>query len=79
MNPYTTPEFIARVRARADQEIARLRDERLLAESDARMADLMTNGPRIDADGLIAEGLFTGMTPDEVMADRETFRRAMGE
>ena len=37
-------------------------------------------GPRLDADGKLASGgVLDGMTPDEVIADRDAFRRACGE
>jgi hypothetical protein len=31
----------------------------------------------LDADGRFVRGLYEGMTPSEVMADREAFRRCM--
>ena len=33
----------------------------------------------LDAEGRFVRGVYQGMTPDEVMADREAFRRCMPE
>lgn len=35
--------------------------------------------PELDAEGRYTEGTYRGMTPAEVAADREAFRRMVGE
>lgn len=72
-DPYlSSPELVARVTSRADQEIARQRDE-------ARLAHLMTYGPPLDAEGRInCGGVLDGLTAEEVRRDREAFRRIVG-
>lgn len=39
------------------------------------VADLL-RGPDLDADGKIVGGLFNGLTPDEVAADKRAFERS---
>ena len=46
---------------------------------EIKLADLL-RGPQIDTDGLvIGDGLWAGMTAAEVIAQRDSFRRACGE
>ena len=45
---------------------------------DHVIRDLL-RGPRIGDDGRIIGGVYHGMTPAEVLADREAYRRACGE
>jgi hypothetical protein len=40
--------------------------------------DELLRGPKIDADGKIIGGVWNGMTPEEVLADRDAFNRACG-
>jgi hypothetical protein len=37
--------------------------------------DHLLRGPELDAQGRITDGVYAGMTPAEVLEDRERFRR----
>lgn len=39
----------------------------------------LLRGPRIDPDGRISGGTYDGMTPADVLADRDAYRRLCGE
>jgi hypothetical protein len=39
----------------------------------------LLRGPKIDATGRIVGGLWDGMTPEEVMAQRDSYNRMCGE
>ena len=55
-------------------------DDKLTAEQEARLAHLLACGVPLGDDGKIkAGGILDGMTPEEVMADREAYRRIVGE
>lgn len=43
------------------------------------VVEALLAGPTINADGRITEGLYAGMTPAEVIADRDAYRRACRE
>ena len=40
--------------------------------------DALLAGPKIGEDGKIIGGVYHGMTPEEVLADRDAFNRACG-
>lgn len=45
-----------------------------------RLIDAVLRGPEIDPQtGKYVGGVYSGMTPDEVIADREAYNRACGE
>lgn len=48
------------------------------SEDAARVRDLV-RPPKLDADGRIVGGTYHGMTPREVIEQRDRFRRACGE
>lgn len=52
----------------------------IVAESnnDERLANLL-RGPRVGKDGRILGGTYDGMTPDEVIRQRDSYRRIVGE
>ena len=45
---------------------------------DHRLQALL-RGPRLDTEGKIIAGTYDGMTPDEVMRQRDSYRRMVGE
>ena len=60
-------------------EILPLPDD-CLPLSESELLRLLRYGPRVDADGRLCEGgVLDGMTVDEVLADRERYRRIVGD
>ena len=43
----------------------------------ADVIDRLLRGPQLDDQGRIKDGVYAGMTPAEVLASLEAFRRAM--
>lgn len=44
----------------------------------AKLLDVIERGPDLDEDGRIKDGMWAGMTPQEVIAQRDAFNRALG-
>ena len=46
---------------------------------DAETIRQLLRGPEIAEDGTIKGGVYAGMTPEQVLADRDAYNRACGE
>lgn len=54
-------------------------DNCLPFDGDEQRLLALLRGPDIDADGTIKGGVYDGMTPAQVLAQRDAYRRACGE
>lgn len=59
-------------------EVEQIPDECMpFGGDETKLADFLA-GPKLDADGKIVDGVWAGMTIDDVLADRDAYNRATG-